>query len=95
MYEYFCSGSVHVYQKCNSRIYSMPSNAFNYLRISGIDDFNNNNNNIHLYSADSILICSSALYNSIKVGVCYVCMCMYAYVCVCMLVRYVYALKLI
>ena len=56
---------------------------------------NNNNNNIHLYSADSILICSSALYNSIKVGVCYVCMCMYAYVCVCMLVRYVYALKLI
>ena len=45
----------------------------------------NNNNNIHLYSADSILICSSALYNSIKVGVCYVC----TYVCVCMLVRYV------
>ena len=41
---------------------------------------NNNNNNIHLYSADSILICSSALYNSIKVGVCYAC----TYVCVCM-----------
>ena len=71
----------------------------------------NNNNSIHLYSADSILICSSAMYNSIKVGVCYacmyvcmyvctyvyicVCMCIYAYVCVCMLVRYVYALKLI
>ena len=52
---------------------------------------NNNNNNIHLYSADSILICSSTLYNSIKVGVCYAC----TYVCVCMLVRYVYALKLI
>ena len=58
-------------------------------------DINNNNNNIHLYSEIPLLICSSALYNSIKVGVCYVCMCMYAYVCVCMLVRYVYALKLI
>ena len=45
----------------------------------------NNNNNIHLYSAGSILICSSALYNSIKVSVCYacryVCVCMYVYVC--------------
>ena len=35
-----------------------------------------------VYSADSILICSSALYNSIKVSVCYVCTCLCA--CMCM-----------
>ena len=44
--------------------------------------YNNYNYNIQLYSADSILICSSALYNSIKVSVCYACT--YLCVCICM-----------
>ena len=35
---------------------------------------------MHFNSADSILICSSALYNSIKVVLCYAC----TYLCVCM-----------